>query len=178
MVSLADLLAIKKALKAWVDLETGDQCIPAEDNGPKPAKPFFTYRLDSFIDEGEDYIGPPNSLTGDVLIRGNRAFTVGIQGYGPGVLEKLNDLKNSTRKLTVLETFQDSGIVIFNRLAIQNLTGLDQTEYEERGLFEMLMRTDSEVIDTGSIIEDVHAFGTIKNPPRPDRIMDLDVITP
>jgi hypothetical protein len=48
----------------------------------------------------------------------------------------------------------------------------------EGGLFEILMRTDSEVIDNGSIIEDVHALGTIKNPPRPDRIMDLDVITP
>jgi len=175
---LADLTTIQTAIKAWVDSETTNVCIMAEGNGPKPDAPFFTYRLASFIDEAEDHTSSPDAISGDVVITGNRAFTVEINGYGPGVIQKLRDLKNSTRKGTILDTFRLSNLIIVNRLAITNLTGLDQSNFEERGMFELLMRTDSVITDTGSVIEDFNGTGTLSQPPKPDVTTTLEVTTP
>jgi len=176
MISYDD---IRTAIVAWVSSETGDTCIKAEGNGQKPAKPFFTYRLDAFVDEAEDYIGSPDEVTGDVTITGNRAFTCAIAGYGDGVLQKLRDLKSSTRKPSVLDTFRAASIVIVNRLSITNITGLDQADFEERGVLELIMRVENVITDTGSIIENVNGTGTIENfPPLPDHTIDLGVTTP
>ena len=175
---MADITEISTSIKAFVELQTTDVCIPAEDNGPKPDVPYFTYRLDGFLDEAEDFVSTPDAISGDLTITGNRALTVELQGYGPGVTQKLRDLKTSTRKPSVLAAFLLEGLIVVDRLGITNLTGLDQSEFEERALFEMLMRTDSVVVDANSVIENVNGTGTLKNPPNPDLTIDLEVTTP
>ena len=124
--------ALYTAFKTWIDTATGfSNTIRAEVNGPKPTSPHFTMRLNNFSPIGDDWVGNVDN-NGDAEIVGNRDFVLEVQGYKKGVVDKIEDIEQALNKLSVIQAFRNAGIVIVDSMPSVNITGLDDTKYEER----------------------------------------------
>jgi hypothetical protein len=152
-----DLSTIKTGLWTWAKTEAGipeAQVVWAEQNSPQPNTPYVTLRIASLVKVGDDYIPMPNA-SGAVKITGNRDFTLGIQGFGPGSLGILETLRGSLAKQSVKETFYAAKIALVNTEDVLNITELVETRFQERGSLDVFLRTYSEVTDNLGAIEKV-----------------------
>lgn len=159
MITIA---TIQKALYDWATLITTGRVIWAEQNSPQPVSPYFTLRLSSFRQVGEDFITSPNAA-GKAVVFGNRDFTLGVQGYGSDVIQNLIKLSTSLNRPTIQDSLRVAGIVVWDRTEVSNITGLDDTLYEERGTFDVQLRISDSVDDTIYTIDKVSGTGTYKN---------------
>lgn len=168
---------IKTQVRTWVSNVISIEAVASNQNAPKPPKPFFTYLINSFSKLGFDSITPPDGA-GAVKYLGTREFTIMLMGFGDGVIEQMRTLQNSLQTLAVLTTFKDSGYIPFDSSPVLDVTGLDDSEYEERGSMDIFCRTDTEVEDPShGLIEDVNIEGTVESPGNPDRIINISVDT-
>lgn len=169
---------IKTQIRTWVaNAIPGREAVTANQNAPKPPKPFFTYQISSFIRLGMDGFTKPDG-TGAGKYLGTREFTVMLQGFGDGVIEESRTLQDGLETLAILETFRDAGFIVFNSSPILDITGLDDSEFEERISMDIFCRTDTEFEDTSfGLIEDIAIEGTIETSGNPDRIINILIDT-
>lgn len=168
---------IKTQVRTWVSDVVSEEAMAANQNAPKPDKPFFTYQINTFTKLGFDSITKPD-VVGAVKYLGTREFTVMLQGYGDGVIEQMRSLQDSLQTQVVLFTFKDAGYIPFDSSPILDITGLDDSEFEERASMDIFCRSDTEVTDPShGLIEDVNIEGTIESPGNPDRIINIVVDT-
>ena len=171
--------ALYALIKDWIEGNSGLQAIPADDNGPKPDKTFFTFRLDSFNQIGFADISSPDEITELVTIKSNEDFTCEIQCFGNGAMDKSRELRDTLQLPSIQDLFMDSGVSVWDWLTIQNISGLDESEIEERSSFDMMLRllNSKENIDLG-IIKNVEGTGKIEKPDGTDQIINLEINTP
>lgn len=167
-----DFSTIRTALNTWAETVTSlSPAIWADQNAPQPyddeaLKTFDAYiilRLTQTEQIAEDYEAPPPDSGGISTIYGNREFMVFIEIKGKNALIEMNKLLDSFQRSTVRATLYESKIIYVDNFPIQNITGLDDTQYIERTSMDVLFRTESVITDTVGIIEDVEVTGTIKN---------------
>ena len=133
----------------------------ADENRPQPDKTYLTLRFDSILRVGDDYEGRPDAV-GDNVVTGNREFTLMIQAIGPGALGYLEDLRTSLQRFNILETLRLNGIVFIRANPIANITGLEDTQYFERGSFDIFFRIASVVTDVPSYVQKTEVEATYK----------------
>jgi len=160
---------MKNTIYDMVKAQTGIECSWDWQDAPKRAKPFFGLRLTTFRKVGRDvFIGPDNA--GKFQMEGNRDFTLMVQGFGPGIIEKTYLLQTALERLDVHETFRAGGIFPYDLdQPIQDISGLDQFEPEERSAWDVLMRTDSIITNVpAGLIQIVNIESTYEQPGKPD----------
>jgi hypothetical protein len=160
---------MKDAIYDVINGQTGIECIYNWQDGPIPDKPFFGFTLTAFRKIGRDvFIGPDGS--GNYQMQGNRDFTLLIQGFGPGIVEKTFLLQTILERPDIHETFRAGGLFPYDiDQPVQDVSGLDQSEPEERSSWDLFMRTDSIISDVpAGLIEKVNIDATYKQAGKPD----------
>ena len=92
MISLS---TIKSGLYTWASTTSGLATIWSDQNAPQPDKPYLTLRIQGISSIGHDSLQAPEDTgaTGGVI--GDREFVLFVQGFGDGVLSKLDALRTS-----------------------------------------------------------------------------------
>ena len=167
------------AIYDWINgqsLVASEAIVYQIQNKPIPNSPYFSLRLTTFAKIGHDsLVGPDGS--DEFELQGNREFTLMIRGFGISIVEKTNTLRDSLELDTVTQQLSDGGVVAYEtNLPVIDISGLDQSENEERSSYDVLMRTDSIItaIDQG-LIETINAEGTYSQPGKTDRVEQLNI---
>jgi len=170
---------LQDAIYEWVNGQTGLECIWAFQNTVVPEKPFYTLRLANFTQIGDAENVEPQGVyaVGDFDIYANINFMLEIQGFGPGVMNKTVDLAHSLNSPVVHAQLKSAGVVTWNEPnAVQDISGLDNSQNEERSLYEPNMRTSNVINDVPlGAIEIVNINGTLKQPGKSDITRTLNV---
>jgi hypothetical protein len=152
---MINLSTVKTTLITWAATNSGlSRVILANQNAPRPTLPYLTILLTPFIAIGDDYIYPPD-VAGVRKIKGNREFTVTINAFGTNAINYLQLLINSLEKPSVLEYLRANGIVFIRKLAINDVTALLETVYEERSICDIQFRLGENFTDNNSWIDQV-----------------------
>lgn len=88
-------------------------------------------------------------------------MTVSIQVFGstkvlrPMAYQLALDLNSSLSLQTVLDHLRTGGVSVYQQGDPQNLTALEETEYEERAGFDVLFGVAQNIVDDPGVIEHV-----------------------
>ena len=169
---MIDFDALDIVLYDWLVTFGGITTIWSNDNGPKPDLPYLTLRRQTLVSIGQGYTSAPNA-SGIAKISGDRDLTVQIQAYGSNAFGRLDDLYNVRLDINSQELLYTSNLALVNQLMISNLTGLNDTEFEERAVTDLLFRFASQRtgVDVG-LIETVEVTGNLKEP---DKTLNFNI---
>ena len=172
-----DFTEIRTGIVEWILSVTAKKGIMADQNSVKPADTHFIYRLNSIMQVGEDYLSEPNS-SGLASLHGHRDFTCQILGFGSGVLALTETLRSSLQIPAILDALRVRKIVTFDRGPVEDITGLDETQYEERSSLDVFMRSQMVLtsVNVGAI-EIFNGVATYKNQGSADITRNLTVST-
>jgi hypothetical protein len=146
---------IKTNLYSWALANCpGCSVIFLNENAPRPAQPYVTLFLSSLNQIGEDYT-PESDINGMVDMVGDREFTLQIQTYGGDCITRLENLRSSLQKQTVLDTLRANGIVFVNHFGINDLTELLDSRFEKRGAMDVLFRIGQNYTDNLGFVETI-----------------------
>ena len=177
MIVISDIEAL---LVTWVKTFTGfstGKVIIAEDNGPKPDLPYITIRLGPMTPQGHECRSSPvytlGTDTNAVKISGVRDLVVNFQGYGDNIYGVLDNLYQYICVENSIDLLATGGLALINQIAINNLTRLNDLEFEQRAQMDLLFRfgTQLENIDVG-YIETISVTGEVKTP---DKTINIDI---
>lgn len=169
---------LQDALYDWVNGQTGNECIWAFQNTIVPDKPFFALRIASLNQVHDaELVKRDGAALGDFDIYTNVDFILEIQGFGAGVMNQTQNLKNSLNDPTVHDTLVAAGVVTWNdNNPVQDISGVDNSQNEERSLFEPSMRTSDLISDVPlGAVEIVNIDGTLKQPGKSDITRTLNI---
>lgn len=157
---------IEDAIYDWINglgVVSSSAIIWAFQNAAIPDPPYFSLNLNNFMQIGDDFIAYPDA-TGKSQIIGNREFTLEILGFGDGVIEKTWAVRDSLNDPNVLTQFRDVGFIMYRSLEpVLNISGIDESENEERSSYDVMFRTDNIVTDVEfGLIEKTNAVGTLE----------------
>lgn len=133
-----------------------------EQGAPTPKRPSVGLKILS----GPDRVGSFDNVcdAGDgenVIVGGHRVMTISVQTYGcsdisnPFSYQAAVDLHASLTRPTVLEGLRANGISIHDIGVVQDISFVEETEYEERASLEIRIGVASNVEDQPSFIEEV-----------------------
>jgi hypothetical protein len=145
-------------------------------NSPHPALPYFALDLNSFLKIGRDAFTSPDAQGKSVMI-GNREFTLMVLGFGDGIVEKTHQLQTALENPAVHDLFLAGELILVDiDQPIQDISGLDESENEERSSYDIIMRTESAItdIDVG-LIKIINATGTFEQEGKNDIVETLNV---
>ncbi len=144
---------------------------------------------DALVFPAPDDFDPYNP--GAFSLIGNREITLALQGFRPGSLDALEDLRTSLDLPGVLDALANAdtdntdlyasraALAYVDAKPIQNLNGLSDASADERWLLEIRFRANSEVTpgDGLDVIESVSGTGTM-NPDTDDLTLTLNAADP
>ena len=136
---MIDFDVIDKRIYDWTVLYSSIAVIWVEDNGPKPNLPYLTLRRSTLIKYGHEYISAPNN-SGIAKISGDRDLTINLQAYGSNAFGRLEDLYSAQMLPASQEFLQLGNLSLIDQLAIGNITGLNDTLFEQRAQMDLLFR--------------------------------------
>lgn len=150
-----DFETVKTNLYAWALANSpGCSVIFLNENAPRPAQPYVTLLLSPLNQIGEDYT-PKADASGLVDMVGDREFTLQIQTYGGDCITRLENLRSSLQKQTVLDSLRANGIVFVNHFGINDTTELLDSRFEKRAAMDVLFRIGQDYQDNLGLIETV-----------------------
>jgi len=109
-----------------------------EQNNPQ-ANNFITMKITGLTRTGIDYQGRP-ATTGANSVTGNRDFMVYIYAQGTNALLEMENLRSSLYLDATLEGFRVSDFCFVDETAIQNLSVLEETTFQESVSFDVQFR--------------------------------------
>lgn len=162
---------IKTALVTWITANTGlTYAILADQNSPQPlsssdlkTSSYAVLRIQTTAQIGEDYISPPDSVSGNANISGNREITVFIEIKGYNAVSLMCQLRDSLQKPSVQATLRLSKLYYVDNFPVQDITGLDDTQYVERASMDVLFRAYTNIVDNVGVIETAEVSGIIED---------------
>lgn len=178
------LVQIQDSIYDWIKNETTGVIDPGSivwRDGSKtlPPRPMISLKI----------IDGPKSVgrNGSIFNAPNKRFTIGVQqvltlsvqAFGSSAVSRpqapqlIQDLHSSLLKDSVRDQLRLAGIAIQDVGEPRNLSALEETEYEDRGGFEVIMGVAQNVVDDPSTIETVNALGNIGGTEVPVEITGL-----
>lgn len=172
--------SIQDSLFDWANGQLAAPVIWAEQNATPPANPYATLRMSSTTRVGEDFIGPPDSVTGIADLTGNRDFMLEVQTFGTVAKTNIEKLRTSLQKPSVLAALRVDGVVFVEEVAQNNIADLvpGTTKYEEREFLDLMMRTASVDTDDVGVIEHVELTEKVLDPAGNTVIEETTTINP
>lgn len=159
---MLNFTAIDKAFYDWVNIFTGQSVIWLNQNSPRPNTSYLTLYKSTLTPIGQDFESAVN-LSGEMRIGGIRQLTLQINHYGSNSMGVLEALLLSLRMNQYRDILVAEGITHLDRLAINDLSILLDTEFESRAQMDLLflIGSESELINT-SMIEIVNGTAIYK----------------
>lgn len=134
----------------------GCTVIWANQNGPKPKKPFATLRLYAFRGVGMNDESPTDT-PGEIEVRNTVEATLEVQYFGTNAEQKLIELNQALSKPTVLDKSFSAGVAFFDAQNVQDLTGLlDAANFEERAAIDLSVRYVNSMTDNPGYVSQVN----------------------
>jgi len=159
-----NVTAVENALYDFVYSASGNkttvwafQNMPQQDD-PR-ANAYCELSIGNLARIGVDFQDRPDPTTLQNKITGNREFVLTVNVRGPNALGIAEDIRTALQKFDVLETLRAAGIVYVNDMPIQNLTGLEATEFVPRHMLEIVFRIASVPTAAAGAIEHVEGTG-------------------
>lgn len=172
------LASIQKTIYSWIRIQCAgvipdSQIIWRNQSEPLPPRPCVTLK----VTEGPKRTGYNDHVvysgTGTkFMVGGQRTMTVNVQIFGntkvlrPMAYQLADDLNSSLSLPTVLDLLRAGGIGILQQGEPINLTALEETEYEERAGFDIVLSVAQNIVDDPGAIEHVGPIGKTINPPQ------------
>ena len=173
------LADIQRAVYNWIQEQLGGyeprvEVIWRQQSEALPARPCVALKLTEGIKDtgfGDNVIPLPD---GRFNIGSQETMTLSVQVFGstrvhrPMAYQLGVDLKSSLKKLTVLDKLRSKNIAVQNKGEVMNLTELEETEYEERSEFDVVLGVSQNVVDDPSYIEHVNITPDVSGHTLPD----------
>ena len=141
-------------------------------NAPRPAKPYAT--LECFAEVGEsqeDIVKTPATGVYNFIVPVSATLRVQLYGtQGTDVCEALNTLARRLETDTFADKCFANNVAFYNADAVQDLTEIMEQSVDVRASIDLFIRTNSEILDDLSVIEQVEVEENIK-------IDDSDILT-
>lgn len=135
------------------------------------------FKISSVVTIGVDGYQKTNFDTNLSLLVGNRLSTLTIDYTGDRAMEKISRLYNEIFSERWRQYFLENGLVISTREQIIDLTGLLDTEFQERASFDCYLRfRETTEMDLGTI-ETVNIEGHIQDEAGNDDIENIVIET-
>lgn len=133
---------VKTHLYEWTvsNLPANTPVIFLYQNAPRPEVAYVTLYISSLVQIGNDYVPRPDNQAGTIEQIGDREFTLQIATYGGDCLTRLEDLRSSLQKESVLDTLRENGIIFVQQFDIQDITELVASRFENRAQMDVLFR--------------------------------------
>lgn len=134
-------------------------------NAPRPdSLPYIVFRVGSIRNVGQDESRGVDGDNSDLMTTiGQRVATVTIDYFGPKPMEGLSRCFDSLAKRSALDIFESAGLAVLQKEAMQNLTGMLETKFEERARFEFYVGLLATEEDDQGVIETFELTGTIND---------------
>jgi hypothetical protein len=174
---------IETAVLAWLEAATSETVIFAEQGKPRPSTPYLTAKVGNIVSFGQDDRrgmtdpGAPSYAT--QTYRGDREINVSVQAFGSGAMDLARAAANALRTETTRAQLATAGLCHRGVVpAVNELTELLETDFEERAQFDATLAFGEEYTDTVPLIEDVEGQGTFTGSPTSPRVETFTVSKP
>ncbi len=160
-----DFSIVRNNLYEWAisNIPNGMPTVWYFPNAPRPTVDYISLYISNVSQIGWDWEQNPLDNSGISEQVGDREFTLQIQAYGGDPITVLNNLRTSLQKTTVLDTLRSNGIVFANWFAINDITSLVDSRFEQRGSMDILFRIADIYSDNAGVIDIVNIDETIKD---------------
>src|SRR5690606_6313444 len=132
-------------------------------NDPRPSVPYVTLYLTPLSQIGNDFVPMPTNQAGTITQIGDREFTLQVQTYGDDCITRLENLRSSLQKQSVLDTLRENGIAFVQQLSINDITELNASRFENRAQMDLLFRIGQTYSETTGSIETVEINENFSN---------------
>lgn len=126
-----------------------------EPNAPRPTVPYVSLYLNSIVAVNQDWTEAEADSMGTVDMKGDRQFTLQVQGYGGDPLTVLENIRTSLQKQTVLDTLRANGIAFYQSLNIGDITELVDSQFERRAQLDILFGIAQIYTDTPGYFDEI-----------------------
>lgn len=156
---------VKLNLYTWASsvVPVGMPVIFYEPNAPRPTVPYVSLYLNSIVAINQDWTESRADSLGTVDMKGDRQFTLQVQGYGGDPLTVLENIRTSLQKQTVLDNLRANGIAFYQSLTIGDITELVDSQFERRAQLDILFGIAQIYTDTPGYFDEVEIEGTVEN---------------
>jgi len=146
---------IESTVYTWASTNSSIPVIFANENGVRPDNKYITLNIISYTPIGQPY-SHMTDINGDRYIDQNEDFTVELNAFYPGSNDDLQVLKNSLKKDVVIQSINDSGLVIRDENGtVMDISTLVDDTIEKRYLYEFRMSHTETIFENVSFIETV-----------------------
>lgn len=180
-----DLAKIQAAIYNWIYnvsqgvLSDGGEIIWRNQSEPLPPRPCVTLKLidgpKPIARNASTFLNPDGSQ--NVAVQQEATLSIQIFGntrvHRPMAYQLAVDLNSSLMRQTILDGLKQAGIGIQQVGAPRNLTALEETEYEERAGFEIVMGLVQNIFDEPSTIETINLEKNIDGSALPNQVIQL-----
>ncbi len=160
---MASVNEIKLSMKKWLNEELGVPFIYEEQADPRPSeRPYGTIRVMNQAQVGGDDVKKPVDALGIRESKGVRSGAMSLNIYGDGANEKMQLAMESMFKETSIRKLWDTyGVSVTTAGDIQNLTGLLETDFEERAQMDVNILYAREYDEDVGLIKHVNIEGEV-----------------
>lgn len=164
-----NIATVKQTIYNWIEarvdgLLSGVCIVWRQQSEPLPKRPCITMKIISGptrvgYSDGALYVGGQSGTAWNYC--GHRELVVSIQVFGsskvrmPNAYQLAIDLNSSLSVPSALQLLRSGGIAMLKQGDIQNLTALEETEWEERMQFDMTLGLVQNIIDDPGSIEHI-----------------------
>ena len=133
-------------------------------NAPRPAKPYATLEIFAEVGESqEDIVKTPATGVYSFIVPVSATLRVQLYGtQGMDVCEALNVLARRLETDTYSDKCFANHVAFYDAEAVQDLTEVFEQSAEARASVDFFVRTNSEILDDLSVIEQVEVEENIK----------------
>lgn len=133
-------------------------------NAPRPAKPYATLEIFAEVGESqEDVVKTPATGVYNFIVPVSATLRVQLYGtQGMDVCEALNVLARRLETDTYSDKCFANHVAFYNAESVQDLTEVFEQSAEARASVDFFVRTNSEILDDLSVIEQVEVEENIK----------------
>jgi len=133
-------------------------------NAPRPTVDYVSLYISTITQIGWDWTQDPLDDFGISKMVGDREFTLQVQAYGGDPMTVLQNLRTSLQKQTVLDSLRVNGIVFVNWFAINDVTELVDSRFEQRASMDVLFRIADISTDDLGVIDRIVLQEVVKDP--------------
>lgn len=161
-----DFNQVRTYLYEWAiaNIPSGMPVVFLYPNAPRPTVDYVSLYISTINQIGWDWTQDPLDDSGVTEMVGDREFTLQCVGYGGDPMTVIQNLRTSLQKQSVLDSLRVNGIVFVSWFAINDVTELVDSRYEQRASMDVLFRIADIYTDNLGVIDTVVLEEIYKNP--------------
>lgn len=155
-------ISFEDTLTQWLTTLLGIEVIIANDEGPRPEKPFCTVNITNILKVGQD---EENVVGTDLVLKGNREVGVSLQFFGTDstVLEYADTVASALGFSLLKINLTAAEISFLSHTDTTNVDNLIESGYDKRSAISVKFAIGSRVTLAVDTIDEVNIDKTLKD---------------